>query len=204
MLKNKLRIDYGTLFGIAHKLVGSSPATAEEISIIRNIFQTHGFDAAEVPANVIIAERIELEEKEVKRVAVMTYNGQLHYFGFSAAENLNDWHLLGKYYGYPDCCIDAFIRGDYHAEEYPVPDGLPFLPCKKCAGNPVAELLIGVKENRFCKAGFDKKRHTRPEWVDVIGYYAFHYTRLEKYIDLRDEIFKLIVEKKAAKKNGLS
>ena len=79
------------------------------------------------------------------------------------------YELLGKYYGYPKCCIDSFI-GDTKrtcTQRY-VHKGLGFIPCNNCAikimnGENRLEQLIknrifnkvfpttSMKKERICK-----------------------------------------------------
>jgi len=66
------------------------------------------------------------------------------------------YELLGKYYGYPKCCIDSFIVNTKRTrnQRY-VHKGLGFIPCNNCAtkimnGEKTIEQLI--KNRIFSKA----------------------------------------------------
>ena len=79
------------------------------------------------------------------------------------------YDLLGKFYGYPECCIDSFILDIKRTrnQRY-VHKGLGFIPCNNCAtkimnGENTLEQLIKnrifskefpttyVKKQRICK-----------------------------------------------------
>jgi hypothetical protein len=79
------------------------------------------------------------------------------------------YELLGKYYGYPKCCIDSFILDIKRTrnQRY-VHKGLGFIPCNNCAtkimnGENTIEQLIKnrifskefpttyMKKQRICK-----------------------------------------------------
>jgi len=66
------------------------------------------------------------------------------------------YKLLGKYYGYPECCINSFIDDTKRTrtQRY-VHKGLGFIPCNNCAtkimnGENTIEQLI--KNRIFSKA----------------------------------------------------
>jgi len=66
------------------------------------------------------------------------------------------YELLGKYYGYPKCCIDSFIVDTKRTQtQRYVNKGLGFIPCNNCATkimngeNTIEEL---IKNRIFSKA----------------------------------------------------
>ena len=67
------------------------------------------------------------------------------------------YELLGKYYGYPKCCIDSFIIDTKRTQsQIYVHRGLGFIPCNNCAtkimnGENTIEELI---KNRICSKVF--------------------------------------------------
>jgi len=79
------------------------------------------------------------------------------------------YELLGKYYGYPKCCIDSFIDDTKRTQsQIYVDKGLGFIPCNNCAtkimnGENTIEQLIknrifskvfpttSMKRERTCK-----------------------------------------------------
>lgn len=73
-------------------------------------------------------------------------------------ETKDQYELLGKYYGYPKCCIYSFINDNLkrtRKQKY-VHKGLGFIPCNNCAtkiinGENKIEQLI---KNRICSKVF--------------------------------------------------
>lgn len=67
------------------------------------------------------------------------------------------YELLGKYYGYPKCCIDSFIIDTKRTRcQTSAHKGLGFIPCNNCAtkimnGENTIEQLI---KNRICSKIF--------------------------------------------------
>jgi hypothetical protein len=70
------------------------------------------------------------------------------------------WRNQGKYYGYPDCCIDSFVnRGlfrELSREQKRVHKNYGFIPCPECAKKIVEgkTTLEGLIKNRECKTPF--------------------------------------------------
>lgn len=96
----------------------------------------------------------------------------------------NKFKLLGKYYGYPDCCVDSFIlslqkpKSQYQIN---VHQGLGFIPCDSCAtkilnGETTIDQLI---QNRIYKSPF-------PNNAQRIGH-----SKLRAIIAVNDLITKL-------------
>ena len=57
------------------------------------------------------------------------------------------WRMWGKWYGYPDCCIDAFCKSEQRFGGYF--NGTGFVPCAKCYDKPVEDLISQIKINRW-------------------------------------------------------
>lgn len=56
------------------------------------------------------------------------------------------WRNFGRYLGYAECCIDAFLREDF-AHDGPF-DGTGFRPCRACHALPPEEVLAGIARRR--------------------------------------------------------
>jgi hypothetical protein len=99
---------------------------------------------------------------------------------FDSARTLS-WEIMGSYYGYPACCIDAFtttlcmdVRKQYPTNPW---SGTGFLPCIECAPkalNFARFVEDNIKPNRISAAAFpdmEDKSDADPhkEW-----YYDFH------------------------------
>lgn len=57
------------------------------------------------------------------------------------------WKMWGKWYGYPDCCIDALCKGEQKRGGYFT--GTGFVPCIKCYDKPVEDVVAHIKVNRW-------------------------------------------------------
>lgn len=56
------------------------------------------------------------------------------------------WTNLGRYFGYPDCCIRAFLEQDFPTDG-PF-DGTGYRPCHACAALPRDQVLEGIARRR--------------------------------------------------------
>ena len=78
----------------------------------------------------------------------------------------NKWWLYGKYFGYPNCCIEAFMKGEHmkgleHNKFY----GTGFVPCKDCYNKNVEDVINIINTNRISPTVFENKikRHTKED-----------------------------------------
>lgn len=67
--------------------------------------------------------------------------------------HLKGWYLQGKYFGYPRCCIEAFLREEQCHDS--VFYGTGFLPCKKCNKRDPFEIVEIINTNRVCPEKFE-------------------------------------------------
>jgi hypothetical protein len=61
--------------------------------------------------------------------------------------------VLGVYYGYPECCIKAFLRGQTAAVSSPLKE-LGYSPCAQCAQKDQDVLRTIITAQRYCKLPF--------------------------------------------------
>lgn len=66
--------------------------------------------------------------------------------------HIKGWWLHGKYYGYPSCCIDAFLKGNQNFHNSFV--GTGFLPCNSCSKKDPNEVMKIINTNRICPTLF--------------------------------------------------
>ena len=71
---------------------------------------------------------------------------------------MNKWWLFGKYFGYPNCCIEAFMKGEHvkgleHNKFY----GTGYVPCKKCSTKNVDVIIKTINTNRISPTMFENK-----------------------------------------------
>jgi len=77
----------------------------------------------------------------------------------------NNFYRLGKYFGYPDCCIKFFEKrvneifttgkSKLTIKQQELSDlGTGFIPCEKCAEKINKETLHKLIKNRICKNEF--------------------------------------------------
>lgn len=80
------------------------------------------------------------------------------------------WFFTGKYFGYPECCIQDFLKRTRKItlltpDQERVHNGHGFVPCPQCAAKvkDSAELIVDRKcTTPFPDSGTDKERYT---WV---------------------------------------
>lgn len=70
----------------------------------------------------------------------------------------NDWYYWGKYFGFPDCCIDYFMvnAGNWdlrYSEGFPL-QGTGYVPCPCCLNKSEQELINTINSKRFCPTEF--------------------------------------------------
>lgn len=68
-------------------------------------------------------------------------------------KNNQIFFLQGLYFGYPKCCIKAFLLKTNNLVEYDWnPDkkfhGLGFIPCKNCCKRNIENIVIKINQNR--------------------------------------------------------
>lgn len=70
------------------------------------------------------------------------------------------FYLTGKYFGYPECCINHFIyyvNGVHKNEVSASPaneKGIPIRLCPECNLMSSDEILLGISSRRMCKTPF--------------------------------------------------
>lgn len=63
-------------------------------------------------------------------------------------KKITRWPLIGKYYGFPQCCIDEFESGLSMGKTRKF-EGTGYIPCEKCNENVEKDELIKyINENR--------------------------------------------------------
>lgn len=75
--------------------------------------------------------------------------------------------VSGIFYGYPDCCIRAFMTPD-RGTNHPL-IGTGYIPCKACEKKTMGELITVIDRNRFCEVPFPHGLLARNDRV----YYEF-------------------------------
>ena len=60
---------------------------------------------------------------------------------------LTYWYNTGVHFGFPECCIEAFLEEDY---DFPPTsfDGTGYRPCKLCSEKEPEELIKYINANR--------------------------------------------------------
>lgn len=71
----------------------------------------------------------------------------------STREQLRDqiWSNFGRYYGYPTCCIAAFVQlkhREYEERHELTLEGWGFVPCKKCMTKSRVQLILEINAAR--------------------------------------------------------
>lgn len=68
---------------------------------------------------------------------------------------------MGRYFGYPECCIADFVRhilkyreGKADGREKRKLHGTGYVPCAKCNRKSERTLIATIRKNRICKYVF--------------------------------------------------
>lgn len=93
---------------------------------------------------------------------------------------MNKFELLGKYFGYPECCTKSFIRLPIYERslvQKSVHKNTGFIPCHECAMKIINKetTLSGLIKNRICPVEFS---NGNPNSEQVSEYLAqFKYSK---------------------------
>lgn len=72
--------------------------------------------------------------------------------------SVNTWELFGRFYGYPTCCVAAFINMEHLVNKTKRQfNGTGYIPCSSCNNLSEAELLATIASNRLCSQPFPEE-----------------------------------------------
>ena len=60
----------------------------------------------------------------------------------------NGWEIIGKQYGYPQCCIDEFLQLKHLGDGPRKLCGTGYIPCVECNKKTEQELIDVINANR--------------------------------------------------------
>lgn len=111
----------------------------------------------------------------------MLSDGKLEYTK-DDLKKIDKWIIFGIYYGYPYCCIEAFVRmsPDLNRETNPF-KGTGFLCCSECEQYSIEDIVEYINNHRYFSVPFNSDKsilnenvfnirsdHTHPEHTDRI------------------------------------
>ena len=141
-----------------------------EISNFKEIFQNAGID-------------VNLPVEDLKSIAWMTNAAGEGVIGIIDNDDQlwsldvpdGVWYnLLGTYYGYPQCCIDAlWSPRPSIVSRHPI-IGTGYVPCPQCATKSREELIGIITANRHCPLPFPNDGETN--FDSLLKYYQTNYT----------------------------
>lgn len=69
----------------------------------------------------------------------------------------NTWLIRGRYYGYPECCIQSFLNLDHLSDPEPRKlKGTGYVPCKACNKKSEKKLIETIQSMRRALVPFPK------------------------------------------------
>lgn len=83
------------------------------------------------------------------------------------------WYNHGIHFGYPECCIEAFINKRDNLAEHSFFTGSGFRPCKTCATKEPSELIKIINKNRKDPIPFVWKEYNIFEMLEDHEYVTF-------------------------------
>ncbi len=100
------------------------------------------------------------------------------------------WAVWGKYYGYPQCCVNEMMHfqqtdksrvfgyGQYIelTEGVRKFDGTGFIPCKSCNRKKIFQIQREINKIRICKREFPLQQALEQDVKDLIASKAFSKT----------------------------
>lgn len=73
-------------------------------------------------------------------------------------EHVIHWDFMGRYYGYPQCCIDWFtgtsVGRPLTAKQSEVHGYNGFIPCPACAEKVTKDTIHTLIKNRVCETPY--------------------------------------------------
>lgn len=128
----------------------------DEVELTKRVMSAAGYDLAVAsnPHLSAIEWMYTLDESTSSPVGIIDSDGTIYRLDF--ADEVDKWHLHGKYFGFPDCCIEEFCSPDFVPllnEPFPL-NGTGYVPCKECRKKSVKELVKVIAENRKCPVPF--------------------------------------------------
>lgn len=98
---------------------------------------------------------------------------------------MNTWDIFGKYYGFPQCCIDAFNAGLHIGDRVKRQfSGTGYIPCNACNQKTEAELLEAISQKRIASDPFPEEQSYEYSVMSILN--SEHFSELEKAM-IRDQ-----------------
>jgi hypothetical protein len=69
------------------------------------------------------------------------------------------WYNTGKHFGFPDCCIKAFIEDNLPETNSSVFSGTGYRPCENCSKIEPDELIVSINKRRSHPYPFPDSRN---------------------------------------------
>lgn len=82
-------------------------------------------------------------------------------------KQLDKWKIIGKQFGYPQCCIDAFVKLEHIGCERKL-TGTGYIPCIECDKKTEEELIMIINANRTHSTLFpiENRQEIKAIWED--------------------------------------
>lgn len=94
------------------------------------------------------------------------------------------WTILGKYYGYPQCCIDSFRKLEHVFGESRKLTGTGYIPCLKCNKKSVENLILSIQKKRICSLPFPEETECEIQSHEIMVSAKFSLEEKEHFIGL--------------------
>lgn len=67
---------------------------------------------------------------------------------------IDSYEIFGRYYGFPQCCIDSFRTMKHVGGKPRKLTGTGYIPCLKCNEKSEEDLVAEITKLRVCKSPF--------------------------------------------------
>lgn len=78
------------------------------------------------------------------------------------------WKIRGRYYGYPECCIESFINLEHLGSPDRKLKGTGYVPCAKCDSKTEVELIDIINSNRKAPRPFPREERDDSHMMSII------------------------------------
>lgn len=76
------------------------------------------------------------------------------------------WHDFGRYFGFPECCIESFSTLEHVGGPPRKLYGTGYIPCPECNKKTKRQLLATIKKTRLARKPFPEEE----SWKDMISH----------------------------------
>lgn len=102
----------------------------------------------------------------------------------SKEDSLDKWVILGRFFGYPECCINAFKNFEHIGGDSRKLDGTGYIPCATCNKKSTKFLIDVINKKRISRLPFPEENSLSNDLHEIMVSSEFTMEEKEFIIDL--------------------